>query len=70
MKSSFFKFACLSLSMPLVSFAATTQPSRHATKIHGEKSEDMTVEHPMITPSVMPVIEHGYNVFVTADFIY
>ena len=70
MKSSFVKFACLSLAMPLLSFAEVTQPSRHATQIHEDKSEDMTVEHPMITPSVMPVIDHGYNVFVTADFIY
>ncbi len=71
MKSSFFKFACLSLAMPLLSFADVNKTSHHATHIHEDKSsDDMTVEHPMITPSVMPVIDHGYNVFVTADFIY
>ena len=71
MKGSIYKFACLSLAAPLLAFAQvkSSAPTRYqaSTKQEAETpSEQMT----MITPSVSPVVDHGYNVFITADFIY
>lgn len=63
MKSNFLKYAVttLSISCSLFGFADMDYSDT-------EKSSDQSEK--IITPNASPIIQHGFDVFVTADFIY
>ena len=67
MKSNFLKYTltALSISCALFGFADADMDmeSNHAEVSSGQNEK-------IITPNASPVVQHGFDVFVTADFIY
>lgn len=62
MKSNFFKYALSTLSISAILFGFADADSDYSVSSNHEGK--------IITPAASPVIQHGFDVFLTADFIY